>query len=142
MSTPKIHRKHIKEEKRIVKLLYKKGLLKDYKLNNLYWASYKWFGKKTYKWGKHRFPVFLPEIYFCTTDYWGECDEHALIDHIIEGLIWEKVPEIEKMKEMSDVFSLSTFKAISRTDFIQYLSALPTVVFDSKINKILKYNEN
>lgn len=42
--TPKINRVWNKQEKRIVRLLYRKGF--DIDLSNLYWASYKKTGKK------------------------------------------------------------------------------------------------
>lgn len=42
--TPKINRVWNKQEKRIVRPLYRKGF--DIDLSNLYWASYKKTGKK------------------------------------------------------------------------------------------------
>ena len=45
-TNPKIKRLWIKQEKRIVKLLYKKGFLKDFKVEDLYWAEFSWFNKK------------------------------------------------------------------------------------------------
>lgn len=42
--TPKINRVWNKQEKRIVRLLYRKGF--DIDLSNLYWTSYKKTGKK------------------------------------------------------------------------------------------------
>ena len=50
----------IKQEKRIVRLLYKKGFLKDFKVSDFYWAEYHWSNNKKYKskYGKYRYPIY------------------------------------------------------------------------------------
>jgi len=58
-----------KQEKRIVKLLYRKDLL-GIDINELYWNEYAPTGKK-YKFDKYRFPEYFDELHYCTTDYWG-----------------------------------------------------------------------
>jgi len=69
--TVKIKRRWVKQEKRIVRLMYKKGLLSEFNINDLYWAEYYWVRKKTYKTRAHhygdkryRFPVYMPEVHY------------------------------------------------------------------------------
>jgi hypothetical protein len=142
--TPKIKRRWIKEEKRIVYLLYIKGLLKDFKVSDFYWAEYHWYRKKCYKTKKnkydgkrYRFPVYMPEIHYCTTDYWGESDEHSIVSHVLDMLHWEHV-DMDNWDDTSGEWPKSTFKKMNRSQFIHYLKKLPTVVSDNKINKLLK----
>jgi hypothetical protein len=139
-NTPKIKRQWMKEEKQIVYLLYRKGFIKgEYKLDNLYWAEYHWHNRKYYRSsnGKYRYPIYMPEIHFCTTDYWGESDEHSIVDSIIDRLHWEHTDTLNWDPESGE-YPKSTFKPMDRRQFIHYLKKLPTKVADKKINKILK----
>lgn len=139
-NTPKIKRTWVKEEKTIVKLLYRKGLLKDFKLDDLYWAEYYWSNKKKYKTkdGKYRFPVYLPEVHYCTTDYWGESDEHSVVRHAIEHLYWENI-DTKNWDSKSDEYPPSKLPKMGRKKFIQYLKKLPTEVNNNKIRKVLRH---
>ena len=144
--TPKIKRRWIKEEKQIVYLLYRKGfIVKDeFKLEDLYWASYHWYNRKCYN-TKHnlydgkryRHPVYMPEIHFCTTDYWGESDEHGIVDIVLQELYWEHV-DTTNWDSDSGEYPKSSFKKMTRGQFIKYLKGLSTKVGDRKINTILK----
>lgn len=144
--TPKINRVWNKHEKRIVRLLYRKGLI-DMDISELYWESYRRSGKryrnKKFTYGK--LDNRLDEIHFATFDYWGECDEYGLVSWIIEQLTWDNVPD-ELNDPMADdlweVYHQSTFKYKGRRWFIRYLKSLPTVRCDSKINKVLKIKNN
>jgi hypothetical protein len=143
--TPKIKRRWIKEEKQIVELLYKKGFIKgEFKLEDLYWASYNWYNKKCYKTKynsydgrKYKHPVYMPEIHFCTSDYWGEYDEHSVVSVVLDSLYWEHV-DTTNWDSDSGEYPKSTFPRMTRGQFIKYLKGLPTKVGDNKINKILK----
>jgi hypothetical protein len=144
--TPKIKRQWIKQEKQIVYLLYRKGLIIDahIKLEDLYWASYNWLNRKHYKTklnsygGRiYRAPIYMPEVHFCTTDYWGESDEHSIVDTVLQQLYWKHVDTRDR-DEDSDKYPVSTFPKMTRTQFIKYLKSLPTKVADKKINKIIK----
>jgi hypothetical protein len=134
-------RKWVKDEKRIVRLLYRKGLLTDklkgYKLKDLYWAEYRASGRR-YRSGKYKFSEYLPEVHFCTTDYWGESDEHSVVDSETEGFYWNNLLPDE---EISDEYPKSSFKFKGRVWFIKYLSKLKTVRNDSKINAVLIRND-
>lgn len=137
--TPKTNRVWNKQEKRIVRLLYRKGF--DIDLSNLYWTSY----KETRKKYRHKGSTFSSlgyrdEVYFCTWDYWGDCDEHSLVDTFIEMTTWKNVPAdvLKNCDDMWKAYSLSNFQYKGRKWLIKYLSALPTVRCDSKINKILR----
>ena len=144
-NTPKIKRRWIKEEKRIVELLYKKGFIKgEFKLEDLYWASYNWYNKKCY-YTKHNLyngkrykrPIYMPEIHFCTTDYWGESNEYSVVDAVLQSLYWENI-DTKNWDEESGEYPKSTFPKMSRRQFIHYLTKLPTVVGDNKIKGVLK----
>ncbi len=144
MGTPKIKRRWVKQEKRIVRLLYRKGFLKDFKVGDLYWAEYHWFKKKQYKsrtnkydGKRYRYPVYMPEVHYCSTDYWGESDEHSIVSHVLDMLHWQHIDTTD-WDETSGEFPKSTFKRMDRDQFIKYLKQLPTVVPDNKINKVLK----
>ena len=141
--TPKINRVWNKQEKRIVRILYRKGF--DIDLSNLYWASYKKTGKK-YRRKDSTFSYlgYRDEVYFCTWDYWGECEEYSLVDSFIEMKTWKNIPDdvLKNCDDMWKAYSLSNFQCKSRKWLIKYLSTLPTVRFDSKINKILKITTN
>ena len=141
--TPKIKRRWIKEEKQIVYLLYRKGFMDGrWKLNDLYWAEYHWYNRKSFK-TKHnlydgrryKHPVYMPEVHFCTSDYWGESDEHSVVDEVLQWLHWEHV---DMANWDSDEYPESTFPRMTRGQFIKYLKGLPTKVGDKKINVLLK----
>ena len=133
-------RVYMKQEKRIVRLLYKKGLI-DINLKGLYWEEYKYF-RKTNRKNKNGYKCMLyyPEIHYSTTDYWGEVDEFSLVDSITQGLYWgnAEYPAHESDGEWPE----STFKFKGRNWFIKYLQALPTVRCDAKINQVLINSES
>jgi len=143
--TVKIKRRWVKQEKRIVRLMYKKGLLSEFNINDLYWAEYYWVRKKTYKTRAHhygdkryRFPVYMPEVHYWTTDYWGESDEHSVVDHVLEMLYWENV-DTDNWDSDSGSYPQSTFnRRMGRPQLIKWLNKLPTKVHDNKIKKILR----
>jgi hypothetical protein len=124
----------IKQEKRLVKLLYKKGFLTDFKLSDFYWAEFHNSGKK-YSSGKYRFSEYYPEIHYSTTDYWGEGDEHSIVDTIKEALYWEGVDG--NNLNADGEYPKSSFKYYHRRRLIKYLNSLPTVISDNKINEIV-----
>jgi hypothetical protein len=138
-TNPKQKRLWIKQEKRIVRLLYRKGLLSDFKVSDFYWAEYHWSNKKKYrsKHSKYRYPVYMPEVHYGTTDYWGESDEHSIVDNILQSLFWENIDN-ENWDSTSGEWPKSTFPRMNREQFIKYLSKLPTKVNNNKIKKVLK----
>jgi len=139
-TNPKVKRTWIKQEKRIVRLLYRKGLLDEFKLRDLYWAEYHWFRRKMYKSKntKYKYPIYMPEVHYCTTDYWGEADEHSVVSAILDRLYWINV-DSKDLDRTEYEFPKSTFNwRMSREQLINYLSKLPTKVNNNKINKILR----
>ena len=129
-----------KQEKRIVKLLYRKGLLNDFKLSELYWEEYKLLHKRKRKHKRvYKFDKYAPEIHYSTVDYWGECDEHSLVDYVLDKLYWENAVENTATEE-SFGYPDSAFKYKGRNWFINYLKQLPTKRTDSRINAVLFYN--
>lgn len=140
--TPKSNRVWNKQEKRIVRLLYRKGFLSD--MPDLYWASYKKTGKRyKNKGSSFSWHGYLDEVYYCTWDYWGECDEHPLVDGIIGNLIDKDISDSvfkECGYDYRKAMKHSLFQYKGRRWFIKYLRGMPTVRCDSKINKILRVN--
>lgn len=109
---------HIKQEKQIVKLLYKKGLLNKKEVESLYWAAYSRLTRPKKSKEKYRISIYLPEIHFCSYDYFGEADEHSIVSAKTEYG--------------------NNFKNVrSRRKIIQSLKCLPTIVFDNKIREVL-----
>lgn len=143
--TPRRIRSWVKQEKRLVKLMYRKGFIDAFiDINNLYWEEYKLYGKR-YR-SKHdskKYQGYLPEIYLAVMDYWREVDEIPLVRSFVEHHIWENIPDdkLSKLGEayMEDVMELSDFKYKGRRWLIKWLSGKPNVRCDNKINKILKW---
>lgn len=131
-----------KQEKRIVKLLYRKGLIEEFQLSDLYWAEYTLLHKRKRKHGrKYRFNKYAPEIHFSTIDYWGECDEHSLVSSVIDRLYWENInDDLDKCDLELKGYPKSTFNCKGRNWFINYLQSLPTKRNDCKINAVLYFN--
>lgn len=142
--TPKCNRVWNKQEKQIVRLLYRKGLIETESLKEYYWQSFKPSGKRYRSSGRYsgrKWDNYLDEVHYSTTDYWGEVDEHPLVDGVINDLAWSGVPEdLGKVDndDMWKVLGSSSFQYKGRKWFIKYLKALPTVRCDSKINEVLK----
>lgn len=139
----KAKRLWIKQEKRIIKLIYKKGLIPDkLKLKEFYWAEYHITNKRhksrTNK--KYKHSEYFPELHYSTVDYYGECDEHGLVDCIMDLLYWSHV--IPSEFNNTEIYPDSKFKIKSRRRFIYYLNGLKTINQDNKINKLLKITEN
>lgn len=136
--TPKIKRRWIKEEKQIVYLLYRKGLLEEFKVEDFYWAEYYWRNKKHYRSsGGYRWGVYMPEVHFWTTDYWGEGNEHSIVGTMIQHLYWTNI-DTTNWDSDSGEYPPSKFPKMSRGQLIKYLKKLPTKIDDKKINKQLK----
>lgn len=135
----KIVRKFVKDEKRILKLMYKKGLLNKYKIDELYWDNRVSIGHGI----KYKSPLIedgyywsyclAPELIFMIPDYWGECDEYSLIDDVLERLFWDNI--IDEYADEPE----STFNCKGRTWLIKYLSSLPNKMNKNyKIKKIIR----
>lgn len=135
--TPKIKRLWIKQEKQIVRLLYRKGLLNEFKIKDLYWAEYYCSNKNFYTTnGGFKSRIYFPEIHYWSTNYYGEGDEHSVVSTILDYLYWGNI-DVKDWDENSDTFPPSKFSRMTRQQFIEYLRKLPTKVCDNKINKVL-----
>lgn len=134
-------RKWVKDEKRIVKLLYQKGLIKDSELSGYYWQDYR-TGKRPRRKNKngYRWTDRLPEVHYWTTDYFGESDEHSLVDFVIDGLYWGQSYE-NGYDEYGMPNIESNFKYKGRSAFIKHLELMPTINRSSRINSLLKINQ-
>lgn len=140
-ATPKCNRVWNKQEKQIIRLLYRKGFISPKNMKKYYWASFKRSGKLHRPKGKRsgrKFDGYLDEVHYYTVDYWGEVDEHPVVDGIINWLIIEGLPEDLSQVDWQNVLEISSFQYKGRKWFIKYLKALPTVRHDSRINKILR----
>lgn len=129
-------RKHIKDEKRIIKLMYKKGAfeLLYLELKDLYWEE-EICGKRHRRRGRdknrYRYKDYLPQLHLHTTDYWGEGNNHSIVDFYKQYFYYE-------LNEPFDEFGDPINKIRLTNKFIiNYLSKLPTKHNDSKINRLL-----
>lgn len=121
----KKHKKTVKQEKRIVKLMYQKGLLHDFNLIDkiLYWEAYKPDGSKF---------GYIPEIHFDEIDYWGEVSEFSVIDVICDNMFgWDG--EKECPKKWGGFVGYS-----GRRKLLNHLNKLPTKYRKSKFNQMLR----
>lgn len=118
----KIARVHKKKEKRLVRLALKSGLVDEEKFKGLYWAEFHCFGMTKRKRDGWRNFKYLTELYYDTTDYWGEGSEHSITSEIHDLVYWTDV-----------VYNESTGKVIGPNTnlklkgIIQYLKSLPRV---------------
>jgi hypothetical protein len=128
-------RKHLKDEKRILKLMYRKGIFKllDINIESLCW-EYLCRGKRLRKReGKRKYSYneYLPELHTYYSDYWGDGDSKSVIDSFKDYLFWENAKSFNE-----NGFPLDT-KYFKSDELIKYLSELPTKIHDSKFNGIL-----
>lgn len=131
-------KKHLKDEKRILKLMYKKGF---FKILNIDFEDLSWEllleGKRQRKRkGEWVYRDFLPELHVWSRDYWGECDSNSLVDCLKQYLFWEtaKDYDLETGFPINQKYPTTKF-------LIEYLTKLPTVNNDSKFNKYLIRND-
>jgi hypothetical protein len=132
-------RKHLKDEKRILKLMYKKGIFEILRINlkHLGW-EYLLYGKRQRRRkgkNKYAFRECLPELHEWTQDYWGEGDSHSVINSFKEHLFWETAKEFDE----ESGFPIN-HKHAKNSFLIEYLTKLPTKNNDSKFNRFLKRN--
>ena len=131
-------KKHLKDEKRILKLMYKKGF---FKILNIDFEDLSWEllleGKSQRKRkGEWAYKDFLPELHVWSRDYWGECDSNSLVDCLKQYLFWEtaKDYDLETGFPINQKYPTTKF-------LIGYLTKLPTINNDSKFNKYLIRND-
>jgi hypothetical protein len=65
-------KKHLKDEKRILKLMYKKGIfeLLGINLNDLSWETLEYGKRQRRRNRKYAFRDYLPELHVWSQDYW------------------------------------------------------------------------
>ncbi|SMC46035.1 hypothetical protein [Pedobacter africanus] len=135
----------VKEEKQIIKLLFQKGFMdRNFPaITELYWGYYR-HGKRQRKRypKKYKFHDYLPEVHHWSRDYWGECDEHAVVPEMIEGLHWTNLVVGSEDYAKNGGWGESLFVYKGRKWFIKYLKSLPTVNRSSKINRVLIRNRD
>lgn len=132
-------KKHLKDEKRILKLMYKKGIfdLLNIDIKNLGW-EYLLCGKtKRVRKGKNIYDYkdYLPQLHEWTKDYWGEGDSFSIVGMLKDYLFWETAEQFD----IESGFPLNQKYPTTKT-LINYLNKLRTVNNDSKFNKFLIIN--
>lgn len=71
----------------IARLMLKLRWIEPKFFNKLYWESYRSSKNKRRKRnGWYNFNYYT-ELYYSTRDYWGECDEHSLINLVYDMLV-------------------------------------------------------
>jgi len=128
-------KKHLKDEKRILKLMYKKNTfeLLDIDLNDLSW-EYFLQGKRQRKrrGNNHTFIEYLPELHVLTQNYWGEGDSYSVVEHLKDHIYFTETNDYDE-----DGFPL--YKKYPKTnDVINFLLKQPTKKNDNKFNSVLK----
>lgn len=128
-------KKHIKQEKVIVKLLYKKGLL-DEDFKSLGWESFKTgkMPRRLKKGLKYKYREYIPELFIFYTDYWGEGMETPVVETYLSNWWYDYCCK----NNLLDENYYPTIKLFTKENFIKYLRSLPNKRSDSKINKLLK----
>lgn len=134
----KKQRVHIKQEKVILKLLYKKGVLikESLGIEDIGWDYSLRHKKKRLrknsanKYIGHR---YIPVLHFYWFDYWGEGDSREFIEMMIDWFWYIKCDN-----NYFDCRGMPKIKRPSRKDLITYLRSLPNVNNDFKINELLK----
>lgn len=125
-----------KQEKRIVKLMYRKGLIDDLDFDNLYFIEdekYKWINGKCYK-------KTFPKVFYGQREYWGEWDEWSVVEMVVNDIIYKEYDyDFDNMNDA--IQSVNMIKNPSRQKLIKYLSGLKNKYHDSKINKILIFKD-
>lgn len=131
----KKYRHNFKQDKRILKLLYRTGLLEEYHIpiDEIYWDTLRRIGNKGYK--------YIQTPCHCTFDYWGECDDYCIIDRVMECLFYANVDR-NPMDFDEEPRLVSSVYIKTREQLIDYLKSLPVKKSDSKINKTLKLDYN
>ena len=129
-------KKHLKDEKRVLKLMYKKDFFKELGIDmeNLGW-EYLSYGKRQRKriksGNKYVFRDCLPELHEYTQDYWGEGDSHSVIGSLKDFIFFTYA------KERDDCGFPVNSKYPSTIDLIKFLNKLPTINNDNKFNQFL-----
>lgn len=128
-------RKHKKDEKRILKLMYKKGFFKVLHLDfsDLCW-EYSMEGKMLRRRrgkSKYSYNELLPELHVWTQDYYGEGDSRSVVECFREYLWYSQ-------SEEQDESGFPNEKSKNNSELIAYLKTLPTKNNNSKLNPLLK----
>ena len=131
-------KKHLKDEKRILKLMHKKGILELLEINyeDLSWE---WFldGKRERRRKrKYAFRDSLAQLHIHSQDYWGEGRCESVVS-IFKEYYWF---EFAKERE-AEGYPKNTIYPTNKI-LVDYLLKLPTKNNNSKFNKILICKEN
>lgn len=131
-------KKHLKDEKRILKLMYKKGLFKTLgiNINHLEWEYLLSGKRKRRRKGKKKYASkeYLPELHEWTQDYWGEGDCHSIVSVMKDHIFW-----IDTDPNDYEEYGYPKNAKFPKTkDVIDFLLKLPTINNDSKFNIFLK----
>lgn len=132
----KLIRKHLKDQKRIIKLMYQKGMFEylEIDFDSLGWEDdYRRKKATRLRFGKTYKSVFnyLPELHVYWSDYWGEGDSISIVKQCRNALWFDNSVNVDEN-------GFPNSDPMSNKELIGYLEKLPTKVFDSKINKVLK----
>lgn len=130
-------RKHLKDEKRIIKLMYQKGIFEilGLKFTDLSW-EFNRQGKMQRKRGKkYAWRDYLPELHYWWSDYYGEYDSRSVVWSFKDYLFFELGTGINE--ETGWPIGSNFF---TNSELIEHLNKLPLKIKDSKINAILKVN--
>lgn len=131
-------KQHLKSEKRILKLLYRKGIINKSDFKNLEWCYYlhgKRIRNRRNK-NKYHYVDYLPELCQWSTDYWGESDTHSWTSYFHSIIYWGNVEYIN-----DEYIPTIKSRIITPQYMIKELKKMKDINKDSSFNKYLKVNK-
>ena len=131
-------KKHLKDEKRILKLMYQKGVINDLGVNLKYcgWEYSKGAKRLRKRKGKREYShkEYLPELHVFETDYWGESDSYSIVSRYKEVLYWNGM-------KSDDDYNSYKGQSFNNSKLIKYLSTISTKQHKGSFNKLLKITQ-
>lgn len=149
--------KWVKTEKRIVRLMYRAGLLDNHFVGKqwfrgrgyvtvkpsdvFHWAYYHQLHKLNWNKTHRGLPPYMPEVHYVETDYYGESDEHA-VTHCLD---WGGLCNCPIVDEDTGEYypPCKHWKRVlkSRYKLIEELKRLPEKRNDHAINPVIKQRQ-
>lgn len=131
-------RTHLKNEKRALKLMYRKGMFEilGIELKDLAWECLLKGKRGRKRKRKYGFIDWLPELHSYSCDYWGEWDSISVVTSMKDYFHWELSDEID------EIYGYPKGKYFTTLQLIKHLSLLPTKKHDSKFNRIINLDKS
>lgn len=131
-------KQHLKNEKRALKLMYRKGMFEilGIKLKDLAWECLLKGKRGRKRKRKYGFIDWLPELHSYSCDYWGEWDSISVVTSMKEYFHWKLSTGTDEQSGRP-----TGSKYFTTPELIKHLNSLPTKKHDSKFNSLLVLDE-